>query len=65
VLVLSLLSISAWCYMPMAELYNPAFDLDAIAKRIGYLLFLLMKPFSGVLGHHSPWRWLQCGTSCE
>ena len=32
-------------YMPMAELYSPAFDLDAIAERIGYPLF--MKPFNG------------------
>ena len=32
-------------YMPMAELYNPAFDLDAIAERIGYPLY--MKPFNG------------------
>jgi hypothetical protein len=32
-------------YIPMAELYSPAFDLDAIAERIGYPLF--MKPFNG------------------
>jgi hypothetical protein len=32
-------------YIPMAELYNPAFDLDAIAERIGYPLY--MKPFNG------------------
>ena len=32
-------------YVPMAELYNPAFDLDAIAERIGYPLY--MKPFNG------------------
>jgi hypothetical protein len=32
-------------YMPMAELYNPAFDLDAIAEHIGYPLY--MKPFNG------------------
>ena len=29
----------------MAERYNPPFDLDAIAERIGYPLF--MKPFDG------------------
>ena len=32
-------------YMPMAELYNPPFDLDAIAERLGYPLY--MKPFNG------------------
>jgi len=32
-------------YVPMAERYNPPFDLDEIAARIGYPLF--MKPFDG------------------
>jgi hypothetical protein len=32
-------------YVPMAERYNPAFDLEAIAEQIGYPLF--MKPFDG------------------
>jgi hypothetical protein len=32
-------------FVPMAERYNPPFDLDAIAERIGYPLF--MKPFDG------------------
>ena len=32
-------------YVPMAERYNPAFDLEEIAKQIGYPLF--MKPFDG------------------
>ena len=32
-------------FLPMAERYNPAFDLDAIGNRIGYPLF--MKPFDG------------------
>ena len=32
-------------YMPMAELYNPDFDLEAIAEQIGYPLY--MKPFNG------------------
>jgi hypothetical protein len=32
-------------FVPMAERYNPSFDLDAIAERIGYPLF--MKPFDG------------------
>jgi hypothetical protein len=32
-------------FLPMAERYNPAFDLDAIGDRIGYPLF--MKPFDG------------------
>src|SRR5438105_1476533 len=32
-------------YVPMAECYNPAFDLDAVAERIGYPLY--MKPFDG------------------
>jgi hypothetical protein len=32
-------------YVPMAERYNPPFDLDQVAERIGYPLF--MKPFDG------------------
>jgi glutathione synthase/RimK-type ligase-like ATP-grasp enzyme len=32
-------------YVPMAERYNPAFDLEAIASQIGYPLY--MKPFDG------------------
>jgi len=32
-------------YVPMAERYNPTFDLNAIAEQIGYPLF--MKPFDG------------------
>ena len=32
-------------YMPMAERYNPSFDLEAIGERVGYPLF--MKPFDG------------------
>jgi hypothetical protein len=32
-------------YVPMAEQYNPPFDLDEIGGRIGYPLF--MKPFDG------------------
>ena len=32
-------------FVPMAERYNPAFDLDAIGGQIGYPLF--MKPFDG------------------
>jgi hypothetical protein len=32
-------------FLPMAERYNPAFDLTAIGERIGYPLF--MKPFDG------------------
>jgi hypothetical protein len=32
-------------YVPMAERYNPAFDLEQIAEQIGYPLF--MKPFDG------------------
>jgi hypothetical protein len=32
-------------FQPMAERYNPPFDLDDIAERIGYPLF--MKPFDG------------------
>jgi hypothetical protein len=32
-------------YVPMAERYNPSFDLDGVGKRIGYPLF--MKPFDG------------------
>jgi hypothetical protein len=32
-------------YVPMAERYNPEFDLDAIAEQIGYPLY--MKPFDG------------------
>jgi hypothetical protein len=32
-------------YVPMAERYNPPFDLDEVAARIGYPLF--MKPFDG------------------
>lgn len=32
-------------FLPMAERYNPAFDLAAIGERIGYPLF--MKPFDG------------------
>jgi hypothetical protein len=32
-------------YIPMAERYNPPFDLDGIAEEIGYPLF--MKPFDG------------------
>jgi hypothetical protein len=32
-------------FLPMAERYNPAFDLDAIGSAIGYPLF--MKPFDG------------------
>jgi hypothetical protein len=32
-------------YVPMAERYNPAFDLERIASRIGYPLY--MKPFDG------------------
>src|SRR5207247_830262 len=32
-------------YVPMAERYNPAFDLAEIGERVGYPLF--MKPFDG------------------
>jgi hypothetical protein len=32
-------------YVPMAERYNPAFDLDEVANRLGYPLY--MKPFDG------------------
>jgi hypothetical protein len=32
-------------YVPMAERYSPAFDLDDVAARIGYPLY--MKPFDG------------------
>ena len=32
-------------YVPMAEQYNPAFDLDEIGERVGYPLY--MKPFDG------------------
>jgi hypothetical protein len=32
-------------FLPMAERYNPHFDLDAIGERVGYPLF--MKPFDG------------------
>ncbi|TMK95274.1 MAG: hypothetical protein E6G42_03270 [Actinobacteria bacterium] len=32
-------------YVPMAERYNPAFDLDEIGRRIGFPLY--MKPFDG------------------
>jgi hypothetical protein len=32
-------------YVPMAERYNPTFDLDEVAEQIGYPLF--MKPFDG------------------
>ena len=32
-------------FLPMAERYNPAFDLDEIGERIGYPMF--MKPFDG------------------
>jgi hypothetical protein len=32
-------------YVPMAERYNPPFDLEAVAQEIGYPLF--MKPFDG------------------
>jgi hypothetical protein len=32
-------------YVPMAERYNPPFDLEAVAERVGYPLF--MKPFDG------------------
>jgi glutathione synthase/RimK-type ligase-like ATP-grasp enzyme len=32
-------------YVPMAERYNPDFDLEAVAERVGYPLF--MKPFDG------------------
>jgi hypothetical protein len=32
-------------FLPMAERYNPAFELDEIGERIGYPLF--MKPFDG------------------
>jgi hypothetical protein len=32
-------------FLPMAERYNPAFDLGAIGERVGYPLF--MKPFDG------------------
>jgi hypothetical protein len=32
-------------YVPMAERYNPRFDLDEIAEQVGYPLF--MKPFDG------------------
>jgi hypothetical protein len=32
-------------YVPMAERYNPAFDLEEIARQIGFPLF--MKPFDG------------------
>jgi hypothetical protein len=32
-------------YVPMAERYNPPFDLDAVAAQIGFPLF--MKPFDG------------------
>ncbi len=32
-------------FLPMAERYNPPFDLDEVAERVGYPLF--MKPFDG------------------
>ena len=32
-------------YVPMAEQYNPAFDLEEIGERVGYPLY--MKPFDG------------------
>jgi hypothetical protein len=32
-------------YVPMAERYNPSFELDEVAEQIGYPLF--MKPFDG------------------
>jgi hypothetical protein len=32
-------------YVPMAERYNPKFDLEGVAERIGYPLY--MKPFDG------------------
>jgi len=32
-------------YVPMAERYNPKFDLESVAERIGYPLY--MKPFDG------------------
>jgi hypothetical protein len=32
-------------YVPMAERYNPEFDLDEVAEQVGYPLF--MKPFDG------------------
>ncbi len=32
-------------YVPMAERYNPAFDLEGIGERVGYPLY--MKPFDG------------------
>jgi hypothetical protein len=32
-------------FLPMAERYNPAFDLDAIGSQVGFPLF--MKPFDG------------------
>ena len=32
-------------YVPMAERYNPEFDLEAIGERVGYPLY--MKPFDG------------------
>jgi hypothetical protein len=32
-------------YVPMAERYNPAFDLEEIGRRVGYPLY--MKPFDG------------------
>jgi hypothetical protein len=32
-------------YVPMAERYNPRFDLEDVAQRVGYPLF--MKPFDG------------------
>jgi hypothetical protein len=32
-------------YVPMAERYNPPFDLDEVAEHVGYPLF--MKPFDG------------------
>jgi hypothetical protein len=32
-------------YVPMAERYNPPFDLEEVAERVGYPLF--MKPFDG------------------
>jgi hypothetical protein len=32
-------------YVPMAERYNPPFDLDAVASHVGFPLF--MKPFDG------------------
>ena len=32
-------------YVPMAERYNPPFDLEEVAEHVGYPLF--MKPFDG------------------